>query len=132
MPSPPFQRLDFLYTPSSDVAADLSSFEGLGGTIAFAIESDGTRVGAVDLAEDGPLVLFADHLEGERPITVFRVTDLQETLDELEPRGWSPVRRLEIPQGPCASLRSPNGHRVALYQLTRPEVGEHFMGRRDF
>jgi len=39
---------------------------------------------------------------------------------------------LEIPQGPCCSLRTPGGHRIALYQLTRPEVASHFDGRRDF
>jgi hypothetical protein len=39
---------------------------------------------------------------------------------------------LEIPQGPVCSFRTPGGHRVALYQLTRPEVGRHFEGRRDF
>jgi hypothetical protein len=39
---------------------------------------------------------------------------------------------LEIPQGPCCSFRTPGGHRIALYQLTRAEVAPHFDGRRDF
>jgi hypothetical protein len=40
--------------------------------------------------------------------------------------------QLEIPQGPCCSFQTPGGHRIALYQLTRPEVLAHFNGRRDF
>jgi hypothetical protein len=39
---------------------------------------------------------------------------------------------LEIPQGPCCSLRTPGGHRIALYDLTRPVVASHFDGLRDF
>jgi hypothetical protein len=91
----------------------------------------GTRVAAVRLSEDAPLVLLTDHLEGEAPIMVYRVANLEQALDDL-PSGWTALRRLEIPQGPCASLRSETGHRVALYELTRPGVGEHFLGRRDF
>jgi hypothetical protein len=30
------------------------------------------------------------------------------------------------------SFRTPGGYRIALYQLTRPEVVAHFTGRRDF
>ena len=45
-----------------------------------------------------------------------------------------PVREhtFEIPHGPICSFEGPGGHRVAVYQLTRPEVAEHFEGRRDF
>ena len=38
----------------------------------------------------------------------------------------------EIPQGPICSFRGPGGHRIALYELTRPEVIASFAGRRDF
>ncbi len=38
----------------------------------------------------------------------------------------------EIPQGPCCSFVTPTDQRVALYQLTRPQVEEHFVGRFDF
>ena len=133
MPEPPFLSLDFLYTPSRDVAADLAVFEDmLGARVRFAIDGMGTRVAAVELAEGAPLILFADHLEGERPIAVFRVEDLPATIDELRSRGWSLVRTFEIPHGPCCSFTTAGGHRIALYQLTRPEVAEHFEGRRDF
>jgi hypothetical protein len=129
----PFQQLDFLYTPSRDVAADLAYLtEILGGRVVFAIEAMGTRVAAIQLTEGQPLLLLADHLEGERPILVYRVADLGIAMAELEARGWQRQRTLEIPHGPCCSFRTPGGHRVALYQLTRPEVAAHFTGRRDF
>ena len=50
----PFEQLDFLYVPSSDVAADARYFtEVLGGRLVFAVEAMRTRVAAVDLT-DGP------------------------------------------------------------------------------
>ena len=129
----PFEQLDFLYVPSRDVASDLAFFSGvLGGRVVFAIDSMGTRVAAVRLTEDPPLVLLTDHLEGERPILVYRVPDLSAALAELEGRGWRREHTFEIPHGPICSFRSPGGHRIALYQLTRPEVADHFVGRRDF
>jgi len=133
MAAAPFESLDFVYTPSEDVARDLASFETvLGGRVVFAIEDGGTRVAAVELSNEGPLVLLTDHLSGERPILVYRVADLLETIAALEDRGWERGRSLEIPQGPCISFSMPDGHRIALYQLVRPQVGAQFEGRRDF
>jgi len=129
----PFLSLDFLYSPSRDVAADLTVFEDLlGARVRFAIDGMGTRVAAVEFAEGPPLILLADHLEGERAIAVFRVDNLERTMNDLRSRGWSPEQTFEIPHGPCCSFTTPGGHRIALYQLTRPEVAEHFEGRRDF
>ena len=129
----PFQQLDFVYTPSTDVAADLGYFsEVLGGRVVFAVEAMGARVAAIQFTEGPPLVLLADHVEGDRPILVYRVADLGAALVELAARGWERQQTLEIPQGPCCSYRTPGGHRIALYQLTRPEVASHFDGRRDF
>jgi hypothetical protein len=130
---PPFERLDFLYVPSRDVAADLDHFTAvLGGRVVFAIEGMGTRVAAVELTEGPPLILLADHVEGDRAILVYRVPDLTSALAELETRGWEREHTFEIPHGPICSFRTPGGHRIALYQLTRPDVAEHFAGRRDF
>ena len=132
-PAPPFEQLDFLYTPTRDVAGDLAYFTGvLGGRALFAIDAMGTRVAAVELTEGPPLVLLTDHVEGERAILLYRVADLDTALAELEARGWEPAHRLEIPHGPCCSFTTPGGHRIALYQLVRPEVAEHFAGRFDF
>ena len=115
------------------MATDLVYFtEVLGGRVVFAIEAMGTRVAAVQLTTGPPRVLLADHVEGERPILVYRVADLGAALAGLETRGWQRQPALEIPHGPCCSFRTPGGHRIALYQLTRPEVAAHFNGRRDF
>ncbi len=133
IPGPPLQQLDFLYTPSRDVAADLAYFtEVLGGRVVFAIDSMGTRVAAIELTEGPPMLLLADHVEGERPILVYRVRDLSAALERLDSRGWKREHTFEIPHGPCCSFRSPGGHRIALYQLIRPEAAKHFEGRRDF
>jgi hypothetical protein len=129
----PFERLDFIYMPSRDVAADSEYFaDMLGGRIVFAIEAMGARVSMIELTEQPPNLLLTDHLEGERPILVFRVRDLEGSLAELERRGWKRERTFEIPHGPCCSFETPGGHRIAVYQLTRPEVDDHFEGRRDF
>jgi hypothetical protein len=133
LPAPPFQQLDFVYTPSRDVAADLEYFTGvMGGRVVFAVEAMGVRAAAVALTPGPPLLLLTDHVEGERPILVYRVADLDTALADLEARGWRRHQTLEIPHGPCCSFRSPAGHRIALYQLTRPQVASHFDGRRDF
>jgi hypothetical protein len=129
----PFQQLDFLYTPSRDVAGDLAYLtDVLGGRVVFAVEAMGTRVAAIELGEGPPLLLLADHVEGERPILVYRVADLEAELASLEARGWKREHTLEIPHGPCCSFRAPGGHRIALYQLTRPDAASQFEGRRDF
>jgi len=48
-PAPPFERLDFLYTPSTDVLRDLKYFtEVLGGRAIFAIDAMGTKVAAIE------------------------------------------------------------------------------------
>jgi hypothetical protein len=130
---PPFIQLDYLYVPSADVAKDLEYFTGvLGAELAFAVEGMGARVAMLRLTEGPPHVLLTDHLEGDRPILIYRVADLDEALAELKSRGWRRAHTLEIPMGPCCSFTTPGGHRVAIYELTRPEVAKHFFGRRDF
>ena len=129
----PFEELDFIYTPSSDVAADAAFFvDVLGARLVFAIEAAGTRVAMIDLTGGPPRIIFADHLVGERPILVYRIRDLENATTELAARGWSRQQAFEIPQGPCCSFRTPGEHRLALYQLIRPEVESHFQGRKDF
>ena len=130
---PPFEQLDFLYVPSADVAADRDHFvDVLGGRCVFAIDAMGTRVAMVELAASSPRILLTDHLAGERPILVYRVASLDQATERLVARGWERPASLEIPSGPCRSFRTPGGHRLAIYERTRPEVEEHFAGRRDF
>ena len=128
-----FESLDFVYMPSFDVASDVEYFtEVLGGRLVFAVEGMGTRVAMVELTEAPPRVLLAGHLEGDQPVLVYRVADLSSAIAELEARGWQRAPTFEIPHGPVCSFRTTGGHRIAIYQLVRPEAGEHFAGRRDF
>jgi hypothetical protein len=131
--SGPFEQLDFVYTPSADVATEMKFFtDVLGGKLIFAVEGMDARVAMIELTDGPPHILLADHLEGERAILVYRVADLRKTLKELESRGWKRAETFEIPQGPICSFEAPGGHRIAVYELTRPDVGRHFEGRFDF
>jgi len=128
-----FESLDFVYMPSRDAAGDVKFFTStLGARLVFAVEGMGTRVAMVELTDGPPRVLLAEHLEGDRPVLVYRVENLASALDELESRGWHRGGTFEIPQGPICSFAAPGGQRIALYQLARPEVEAHFVGRRDF
>ena len=129
----PLGTLDFVYLPSRDVAGDLAHFtRGLGGELVFAIERFGTRVAMVKLAEQPPALLLAEHLEGEAPVLVYRVDDLERTLAELHGRYVEVAARFGIPFGPGAELVSPGPQRVAVYEVTRPERAAQLSGRRDF
>jgi hypothetical protein len=128
-----FEHLDYIYMPSRDVAADVTYFtDVLGGRLVFAIEGMGTRVAMVELTDDPPRILLAGHLEGERPILVYRVDSLDAATTELSSRGWRAGHTLEIPQGPVCSFSAPGGQRLAVYELVRPGVEASFAGRRDF
>jgi hypothetical protein len=125
-------RLDFLYTPSDDVAADLRYFvDVLDATFGFAIEDGGVRVAMVELGGP-PAILLTDHLEGERPIHMYAVEDVAAARRDLAARGWREERAVELPPGPAITFRTPGGLRLAIYQPVRPFVVESFKGRRDF
>ena len=128
-----FGRLDYLYTPSKDVAKDAKYFtEVLGGKLVFAVEGMGARVAKIELGPAPPHVLLTDHLEDDRPIFIYRVDDLDATVKELKKHRWKKGSMLEIPMGPCCSFTTPGGQRLALYELSRPGVAKHFDGRKDF
>ncbi len=132
-PTAAFEQLDYVYVPSSDVARDARWFSDvLGGRLVFAIDAMGTRVAMIELTESPPRLLLTDHLEDDRPILIYRVAGLDAAVDALIERGWEPVGPLEIPPGRCVSFQSVGGQRIALYERSRPEVEEHFAGRRDF
>jgi hypothetical protein len=127
------ERLDYIYMPSRDVPADVRYYrDTLGGTLVFAIDAMGIRVAMLELGAGSPRVILAGHLDGDRPVLVYRVADLAAAMADLEERGWRRESTFEIPQGPCCSFFTPGGHRIAIYELTRAEVVEGFSGRRDF
>ena len=128
-----FEGLDYVYMPSRDVAADTGYFTTvLGARLVFAIEAMGTRVALLELTDRPPQLVLAGHLEEDRPILVYRVADLDAAARDLSARGWKGGHALEIPQGPVRSFVAPGGQRLAIYELTRPDIMNSFVGRRDF
>ena len=72
-----FESLDYVYMPSRDVAADMAYFtDVLDARLIFAIDGMGARVAMLELTDGPPRLLLADHLEGDRPVLVYRVADL--------------------------------------------------------
>jgi hypothetical protein len=76
--------------------------------------------------------LLAEHLEGDAPVLVYRMGDLDTTMAELERRGLRTESRFGIPHGPCAAFRAPGGQRLVVYELTRPRADARLAGRHDF
>ncbi|MBV9920466.1 MAG: hypothetical protein JOY78_06385, partial [Pseudonocardia sp.] len=68
-----FDRLDFVYQPSRDVATDLRYYvDALGAEVVFTVERFETRVAMLRVSVDGPHVLLAEHLHGDAPVLVYR------------------------------------------------------------
>ncbi len=125
--------LDYVYAPSSDVAADARWFaEVVGADLVWAIDSEGTRVALLRVGSAGPPVLLADHLPDERPVFVYRVASLEVASQMLATRGWTSDRTIELPMGPATTFHAPGGLRLAIYEATRSFVVDSMAGRRDF
>jgi hypothetical protein len=105
---------------------------GLGAELVFAIEAFGTRVAMVRLAPDPPPLLFAGHLQGDQPILVYRVENLDRAIAELRDRHVEIGVDFEIPHGRGVEVTNPGPQRISLYERTRPGAEERLAGRRDF
>ena len=127
------ESLDFVYMPSADPAAEMEHLERvLGWPIVFAIEAFGTRVAMLQPTETPPAILLAGHLEGERPVLVYRVASLDRATGEAREAGGAVGPEFGIPHGPVREIELRGGHRLAIYERTRPGAAEHLQGRRDF
>ena len=62
---------------------------------------------------------------------IYRVADFDAALNDLRCAD-GPKRSVSRSDGPLLHLRDAGWAPCRAYQLTRPEVGEHFAGRRDF
>ena len=125
------RSLDYVYTPSADPDADAARWvETLGAELVWKIRRFGTVVACLRVAGDGPSVILAGHLEGERPILVYRVDSLEDAVAAFQDAGLE-VHEFEIPPGPAARVDAPSGQPVAVYELTRPGRIESFAGRFD-
>jgi hypothetical protein len=125
-------RLDFVYCPSPDAGADRTFWvEKLGATAVFAVERFETRVACVEPG-DGPAVLFAEHLEGDRPILVYRVDDLESAVSTYRADGVDVGETFEFPFGHGVEVGNPGRQRLAIYERDRSDRGDSLRGRRDF
>ena len=109
-----FERLDYIYQPSRDVAADVAHYtDVLGGRLVFAIEAMGTRVAMIELTDGPPQIVLAGHLDGDRPILVYRVPDIEAAARALEASGADPGhawRSRRVPSAP-SSRQAASGSR---------------------
>ena len=128
-----FESLDYIYVPAPDFEAAVRFYTvTIGGELRWRIHDGGVWVAAVRLADAGPQVLLARHLEAHQTILIYRVRNLAEVRQRLVDDGWSDVDApFEIPQGPCVVFRDPGGQRVAVYERVRPGIDENFDGRFD-
>jgi hypothetical protein len=124
--------LDFVYCPSRDAAADLAHWvEKLGATAVFAVERFDTRVACVEPG-GGPAVLFAEHLEDDRPWLIYRVGNLADAVAAYRARDVDVSETFEFPFGHGAEVGSSGPQRLAIYERDRADRGASLRGRRDF
>ena len=133
MAAAPFESLDYIYVPAPDFEAAVRFYtETLGGELGWRIHDGGVWVAAVRVADAGPTVLLASHLESRQTILIYRVASIADVRVRLVADGWADVEEpFEIPQGPCVVFRDPGGQRLAVYERVRPQIDEHFEGRLD-
>ena len=127
-----FESLDFVYVPTEDVDESARQYvEDLGAELVWKVRGMETVVACLRVANAGPAILLSGHLEGPIPILIYRVADYDSAVARLRAAGVGELHEIEIPHGPCASFTVAGGQRLALYELTRPQMEEHFAGRFD-
>jgi hypothetical protein len=117
-----FDRLDFVYLPSRDVAGDLKHFtHGLGAEVVFAIEAFG------DTGGDGAVGPGSSRASARGPSP-----DLDRAIAQLRDRHVEIGVDFEIPHGRGVEVTNPGAQRIALNERTRPGADVRLAGRRDF
>jgi catechol 2,3-dioxygenase-like lactoylglutathione lyase family enzyme len=125
-----FRSLDYVYVPTEDVDAAARRYvDELGAELVWKIRGMDTVVACLHVSDAGPEVLLSGHLEGPQPILIYRVDDYAQAVAALRAAGTEDVHEVELPPGPCATFRAPGGQRLAVYELTRPQVTEGFRGQ---
>jgi Glyoxalase/Bleomycin resistance protein/Dioxygenase superfamily len=85
-----FLSLDYLYVPAKDIEASVRYYtEQLGGELVWKIHAFETWVAGIRLSPTGPMVLLAEHLQGDTPILIYRVERLESTIAALRAQGWT-------------------------------------------
>ena len=121
-----------MYVPTVDVDAVATAYvETVGAELLWKVKAMNTTVAALRVSAAGPQILLSGHLEGERPVLVYRVTSYDEAVAALRAAGITDLEELEIPHGPCAAFRVAGGDRFAVYERVRPQADDYFAGRVD-
>jgi hypothetical protein len=127
-----FEALDFVYVPTADVDAVATAYvDTVGAELLWKVKAMNTTVAALRVSAAGPQILLSGHLQGERPVLVYRVASYVEAVETLRAAGITDLEELEIPHGPCAAFRVAGGDRFAVYERVRPRADDYFVGRID-
>ena len=125
-----FESLDYVYVPTDDVDETARRYvEALDADLVWKVRGMETVVACLRIAAAGPAILLSGHLEGPAPILIYRVKDYERAVARLRAAGVGELHEIEIPPGPCASFTVAGGQRLAVYELTRPHVEDHFARR---
>lgn len=120
-----FKRLIYIYTGTSDYAADYAFYKDvLGARRVWEFENFGAKVAAFDLCGE-PYLLIADHVEAPSKRLIYEVENLKKAAEELKQRGWEPDgKKFDVPDGPCYNFKDKSGNEFAILQMTRPFILE--------
>ena len=129
-----FERLDYVYMPSLDPAADVAYFEGVPvrgrspRSRAWAPESPWSSSRRTRRGSCWPAISRASS-----PCSCTAWPISMPRWGSCAPAAGVGDTPWKTPQGPVHTFAAPGGQRIALYELTRPGVIESsFEGRRDF
>ena len=121
MANHPFKRLLYIYTGTSNFAADHHFYkEVLGAELIWEFEDFGAKVAAFNLC-GLPYLLIADHVHAPSKRLIYEVEDLDAASAELKARGWkSDGERFEVPDGPILNFKDESGNEYAILEMKRP------------
>lgn len=128
-----FKSLDFIYVPAPDIESSVQYYtQVLGGELLWKIHAYGVWVACVTLSEPvKPYILLADHIGKNDVMLIYQVENLENSVAELNAKGWKEENRIEIPPGPCCTFRDPADNALVIYENRRPDVMEEFRGKID-
>lgn len=142
-----FKSLDFLYVPAPDIEASIKYYtEVLDGELFWKIHAYGVWVACIAFSNTAiatatgmqhgiapPYILLADHIPKNDVMLIYQVENLDNAINHLKSKGWKEEEGniIEIPPGPCSTLRDPAGNALVIYENKRPYVMQEFKGRID-
>ena len=123
-----FDRLDFVYQPSRNVAADLTYYvDTLGAEVVFTVERFDTRVAMLGSATTARTCCSPNTSTATPPCSC-----TGSTTSPPHGNGSPPPSRSSCPFGDGLILASPAPQRIAVDERTQADRGASLTGRRDF